>query len=95
MGEARQCPLAHHVEGSLRLTEPAHAVVDPSGSEASLRQGEARALDANQILLRDPHRLIEDLGMVAELPVDHRRIVHRPNVTQDREPGGVNRHDDH
>ena len=47
--------LAHQVERPLRLPEPAHAVEDPPGPEALLRDQEALAARAEEVAGRHAH----------------------------------------
>ena len=74
--------LAHHVEGPLRDAEPAHAVVDPAGTEAFLGDHEPVALGAEQVRLRYPARLVDHLG-VARVPGSG--VAHHADVAHEIE----------
>ena len=56
-----QRPLAEHVEGPLRLSEPAHAVVDAARAEADLGDLEALAAASDQVLPGHPAVVVQDL----------------------------------
>src|SRR5208282_3374493 len=50
----RERPLAHQLEGALRLPEPSHAMVDASGPEALLRNLERLSPRSEQVRERHP-----------------------------------------
>ena len=58
-------PLAHQVEGALRLAEPAHRVEDPAGAEPLLGDHEALAALAEQVLGRHPDVVVVHLVVAA------------------------------
>src|SRR5690606_7233744 len=55
--------LAHHLERALGRTDEPHAVVDPAGAEAALRDLEAAALAEKNVLLRHAHVLVYDVAV--------------------------------
>ncbi len=95
MGGTGHRPLAQHVEGPPGLSEPAHAVVDAPGPQPLLGQHETFALEADEILVGDPHLPVDDLGMATEPAVVLDRILHGGYVTDDVDPRGVGGNDDH
>jgi hypothetical protein len=64
-------------------------------SKAVLGDEEAGAGLPQQRLGAEVHVLVEDLGVVAELPVGLGRVLHRRHVAHDRHAGGVDGHDEH
>ena len=69
----RHGPLAHDVEGSLGLPEPAHGVVDSAAAEPLLGQHEPVAGLADQMVGRHPAVPEHDLGVVARCARTRRR----------------------
>src|SRR5262249_49500314 len=69
--------LAHHVEGATGDADPAHAVVNPPRPQTLLGDGEAIAFGPEQVGLRHPARLVDDLGVagVARPGVPHHTDV--------------------
>ena len=68
---------AHQVERTFGEADGAHAVVDAAGAEAGLRDREAAAFLAEQVLLRDAHVLPQRLAVAAALGVpEHGQPAH-------------------
>src|SRR5439155_22298340 len=72
VGVARVGPLAHELEGPLRLAEPPHAVEDPPRPQPLLGDDEAVASGPEQVLPGDAHVVVPDLA-VGAAGVAHRR----------------------
>jgi hypothetical protein len=58
-------PLAHQVEGPPGDAQPAHAVVDAARAQPLLGDGDAGTLLAEEVGLRHPARLVDDLGVAS------------------------------
>ena len=65
------------------------------GNEPRLGEQEARAARAEQVLGRDAHALVEDLGVAAEAAEVLGGVLHRRHVAQDPHARRVGRDDDH
>src|SRR5207302_8462944 len=89
-GLSLQGALTEHVEGPPGLPQPAHAVVDAAGSEPDLRDLEALANLADDVLLGDLHILVEDLRVA----VSEALVLpgHGRDVAQPLDPWGIGRH---
>src|SRR5262249_19767710 len=79
---------AHQLERALRHPEPAHAVMDPAGSEAILRDHEAHALRTEEVRDRYAAVLVPDLGVMVVV------VAHHRDASLDVEPRCVGRDDD-
>ena len=82
MREPREGAFAKHVEGAARLTEPAHAMLDPPRPQPLLGDAKALALLAEQIAERDTGLVEANLAVVVHLPRLRLRVVHGPDVAQ-------------
>ena len=85
---SRDGTLTHDVQGPLGLPEPAHGVVDPTASQALLRQDEPITWGTDQVIGRHPTVAKDDLCMVAVLAELGDRMGHRADVPHDLHPGG-------
>ena len=75
--DARLRAHAHEIERALGHADGAHAVVDAAGAEAGLRDREAAAFLAEEVLLRDPHVLPQRLAVTAAFGVtEHGQAAH-------------------
>src|SRR2546425_258136 len=61
--------LAHDVERALRLTEPAHRVVNAPTTETLLGEHETGAGRPDEVVERHPAVTKDDLGMIARTPI--------------------------
>jgi hypothetical protein len=88
-------PLAHHVEGTPRNSEPAHAVVDASRDEPVLGDQEPLALLPEQGLRAEPDTLVADLRVPAEHPVVLVRLLHVGDVSDEHDARRLDGDDEH
>ena len=79
--DARLRAHAHELERPLREPDGAHAVVDAAGAEAGLRDREAAAFLAEEVLLRYPHVLPNGLAVTATFGVPEHGKAARTTVT--------------
>src|ERR1700710_1847376 len=70
-------PLAHDLERPLHLPQPAHAVEDAAGAEATLRQHEALAALTEQVLFRNASVGDSNLAVVAEHAAHGGHLAHQ------------------
>ncbi len=69
--------------------------MDAPGPQPRLCQQEAHSFAPEDRVGRDADILVEDLGVAAELAELLVGMLHRGDVAQDVDPGGVGRHDEH
>ena len=84
-------PRAHQLQRALGDADEAHAVVNPAGPEASLRDLEAAALAEQHVRRRHPHVVEHDLGMPVRGIVEAEDRQH----PLDADAGRIHRHQDH
>ena len=88
---ARRGATAHQIEAPLRDSDPAHAVMDASRSQASLSDGEPLPLAAQEVLLRNTAVLEPELRVA---PPAFSLIPHARDVAHATVTGRIGRHDD-
>ena len=87
--------LTEHVERAPGHAQPAHAVMDAPRVEALLGDQESLAFAAQAVGCRDPHVVVDDLRVTAELAELLLRVLHGRHVAQDVHAGRIGRHDEH
>ena len=92
---ATEGTLAEHVECPVRHANPAHAVVNPPGTEPLLRDLEAVAFLAEKCLSRDADVRVAHLRVITEFGPAGRWVLHRRDVSQDLDAWGIHRKNDH
>ncbi len=93
LGAARQRPLAHHVEGALALAHHPHGVVHAAAAEPGLGDLEALARRPQHRVERHPDLVVADVALGALVQVV--TLVHRRDVADDLNAGGLGRNDEH
>ena len=88
---AAERPLAHHLERLAHRRHGAHRVMDAAAAEAGLCDQEALALAAEEVLARDAHGLVADVGVVAVAE----RLVAEARQAHDVQARRVARHEEH
>jgi len=86
--------LAQHVEGTRSLPDPAHAMVDPSGPEPLLGDGESLTARAEHRLLADTH-VGEPHHRMTVPPSGNRLLVlERRDLADHLDPQGIHGNDE-
>ncbi len=83
-------PVHHQRERPLGHADGPHGVVDPPGTQPGLGDGEAVALAGEQVGRRHPDVVEDELGVPVLV-----LVAEDGQVPDDRDAGGVPRHQDH